>query len=141
MATSTNLGSRRNAAQMHALARVERELRANDDSGRRKYLQDFNNAFRSFDGKRDYRAGISRLTLPILVAGGSADRMAPVPNVRAAYELAGGVDKTLVIFGREWGCAQDYGHVDLIFGMAAPDEVYPVLRRWLMAHASEYRAN
>lgn len=101
----------------------------------------FNNAFRSFDGKRDYRAGISRLTLPILVAGGSADRMAPVPNVRAAYELAGGVDKTLVIFGREWGCAQDYGHADLIFGMAAPDEVYPVLRRWLMAHATEYRAN
>ena len=30
MATQTNLGSRRNAAQMHALACVEREVRAND---------------------------------------------------------------------------------------------------------------
>ena len=49
MATSTNLGSRRNAAQMHALACVEREVRANDSSGRRKYLRDFSNAFRSYE--------------------------------------------------------------------------------------------
>jgi len=53
MATSTNLGSRRNAAQMHALARVERELRANDGSGRRKYLQNFKNAFRSYESVLD----------------------------------------------------------------------------------------
>src|SRR5215831_16420989 len=53
MATSTNLGFRRNAGQMHALARVERELRANDGSGRRKYLQDFTNAFRSYDAVLD----------------------------------------------------------------------------------------
>jgi len=48
MATSTNLGSRRNAAQMHALQCVEREVRANDSSGRRKYLRDFNNAFLAY---------------------------------------------------------------------------------------------
>jgi Haem-binding uptake, Tiki superfamily, ChaN len=53
MATPTNLGSRRNAAQMHALACVERELRANDSSGRRKYLRDFNNAFRSYEAVLD----------------------------------------------------------------------------------------
>jgi heme-binding uptake protein ChaN (Tiki superfamily) len=53
MATSTNLGSRRNAAQLHALAGVEREVRANDPSGRRKYLRDFNNAFRSYDSILD----------------------------------------------------------------------------------------
>jgi hypothetical protein len=53
MATSTNLGSRRNAAQMHALACVEREVRANDSSGRRKYLRDFNNAFRSYESVID----------------------------------------------------------------------------------------
>jgi hypothetical protein len=53
MATPTNLGSRRNAAQMHALARVERELRANDPSGRRKYLRDFSKAFRSYESVLD----------------------------------------------------------------------------------------
>src|ERR1700732_2653483 len=53
MATSTNLGSRRNAAQMHALASVEREVRAYDSSGRRKYLRDFNNAFRAYESVID----------------------------------------------------------------------------------------
>ena len=48
MATSTNLGLRRNAAQRHALACVEREVRANDSSGRRKYLRDFHDAYRSY---------------------------------------------------------------------------------------------
>src|SRR5580692_9371095 len=55
MATQTNLGSRRNAAQMHALASVEREVRANDSSGRRKYLRDFSNAFRSYESVIDSR--------------------------------------------------------------------------------------
>jgi hypothetical protein len=45
----TNLGSRRNAAQLHALVCVEREVRARDSSGRRKYLRDFSNAFRSYE--------------------------------------------------------------------------------------------
>ena len=49
MATHNTLGSRRNAAQLHALAGVERELRANDHSGRRKYLRDFSQAFRSYN--------------------------------------------------------------------------------------------
>ena len=49
MATTSTLGSRRNAAQLRALAGVERELRATDSSGRRKYLQDFSHAFRSYD--------------------------------------------------------------------------------------------
>src|SRR5271155_1828801 len=53
MATSTNLGSRRNAAQMHALACVEREVRANDSSGRRKYLRDFSKAFCSYEAVLD----------------------------------------------------------------------------------------
>src|SRR5271156_6808824 len=34
---------------MHALACVEREVRANDSSGRRKYLRDFSGAFRAYD--------------------------------------------------------------------------------------------
>ena len=34
---------------MHALAGVEREIRVTDPSGRRKYLRDFSQAFRSYD--------------------------------------------------------------------------------------------
>ena len=48
MATTASLRSRRSAAQLHALAGVEREIRANDPNSRRKYLQDFSQAFRSY---------------------------------------------------------------------------------------------
>jgi hypothetical protein len=48
MASTSTFGLRRNAAQLRALAVVERELRANDSCGRRKYLRDFSDAFRSY---------------------------------------------------------------------------------------------
>jgi|SRR5579862_1341695 len=49
MATSSTLGSRRNAAQLRALAGVEREVQANDTSCRRKYLRDFKDAFQTYE--------------------------------------------------------------------------------------------
>jgi hypothetical protein len=49
MATTTTLRSRRNAAQLHALAGVTREIHSNDHNPRRKYLQDFVDAFPSYE--------------------------------------------------------------------------------------------
>jgi hypothetical protein len=48
MARDNTLGWRRSAAQRQALAEVEREIRACDPHTRRKYLRDFNQAFRSY---------------------------------------------------------------------------------------------
>ena len=48
MASASTLRWRRSAAQLHALAQVEREIRATDPNGRRKYLRDFSEAFRSY---------------------------------------------------------------------------------------------
>ncbi len=53
MSSTTNLRSRRSAAQLHALAGVEREIRAQDSHHRRKYLREFNQAFRSYDSLLD----------------------------------------------------------------------------------------
>ncbi len=53
MASPANLRSRRSAAQLHALAGVEREIRAQDSHFRRKYLREFNQAFRSYDSLLD----------------------------------------------------------------------------------------
>src|SRR5882672_2288472 len=53
MASTTNLRSRRSAAQLHALAGVEREIRAQDSHNRRKYLREFSEAFRSYDSLLD----------------------------------------------------------------------------------------
>ncbi len=49
MASTANLRSRRSAAQLHALAGVEREIRAQDSNGRRKYLREFNESFRTYE--------------------------------------------------------------------------------------------
>ncbi|MGA2856005.1 MAG: hypothetical protein ABSE40_04010 [Candidatus Sulfotelmatobacter sp.] len=53
MASSTNLRSRRSVAERHALAGVEREIRAQDSHNRRKYLRDFTQAFRNYDSLLD----------------------------------------------------------------------------------------
>src|SRR6266436_3690297 len=49
MATTGILRSRRSAAQLHAIASVEREIRAIDPASRRKYLCDFREAYRSYE--------------------------------------------------------------------------------------------
>src|SRR5437899_7915127 len=59
---ANTLLSRRTEAQLHALAGVQREIGANDHNGRRKYLQDFTRAFRS------YQSVISRDELIATVA-------------------------------------------------------------------------
>jgi Haem-binding uptake, Tiki superfamily, ChaN len=53
MATTSSLRSRRSAAQLHALTGVEREIRANDPNGQRKYLKDYNQAFLSYESVLD----------------------------------------------------------------------------------------
>ena len=49
MSSTTNLRFRRSAAERHALAGVEREIRAQDSHSRRKYLREFNQAFQDYD--------------------------------------------------------------------------------------------
>ena len=111
--------------------------------GRRVLLQfdDWieHNAFRSVDRAVDYREGIKKLTLPMLMIAGSRDRLAPPIAVEWASELSQASDKTLRIFGREHGDAQQYGHGDLIFGERAPEEVFPLIADWLAARATSCR--
>jgi hypothetical protein len=53
MATTGILRSRRSAAQLHATASVEREIRSYDQAGGRKYLRDFYDAYRSYQAVLD----------------------------------------------------------------------------------------
>jgi pimeloyl-ACP methyl ester carboxylesterase len=134
----------------HIPPRVQRQVYANMMSSMsRRVLLQFHDwirhdTFRSFDGRVDWRAGIAGLQVPLLVMGGSADKLAPPESLRAQYALAGSLsgleDKTLHIFGRDRGDRMDYGHGDLMFGEGAPLEVYPLIRAWLEAHATPLEA-
>ena len=49
MASTANLRSRRSAAELHALAGLERKIRMLDSHGRRKYLREFSQAYRDYE--------------------------------------------------------------------------------------------
>jgi len=53
MASAANLRSRRSVAELAALAGVEREIRSQDSTSRRKYLQDYTRAFRTYESVLD----------------------------------------------------------------------------------------
>ncbi len=83
-------------------------------------------SFRSMDGAVDYREALARCRQPALFVAAGRDGLAPPPVVSAAHDLWGG-PKRLVVFEPE------YGHTDLLLGRRAPEEVYPVIRDFLLA--------
>jgi hypothetical protein len=54
--------------------------------------------------------------------------------VQAGFAAWGG-EKEYWNAGREAGLSADYGHSDLIFGLRAPEEIYPRVVQWLRAHS------
>jgi pimeloyl-ACP methyl ester carboxylesterase len=77
---------------------------------------------------------LERIHTPLLVVAGSRDRLTPPSDVARVHERLGSKDKTFVVAGRESGFAHEYSHVDLVLGKHAPDEIYPLVTRWLDAH-------
>jgi pimeloyl-ACP methyl ester carboxylesterase len=89
--------------------------------------------FRSIDHRRDYRALLPGISLPILVVAGNKDLLAPPPAVKDAYDAIGSAEKQLTIVSRGNGFASNYGHLDLMLGDSAVKDVYPLVVRWLDA--------
>jgi pimeloyl-ACP methyl ester carboxylesterase len=87
--------------------------------------------FRSRDGSVDYRANLPRITVPTLVIAGAADQLATPEIVHYAYDRIGSPRKTYREFAARLGNRADYGHVDLIFGRRAPEEVFPAINAWI----------
>lgn len=85
-------------------------------------------------GTVDPIAALERSRTPLLVIGGSHDRLTPIEDVRIAYDRSGAPSKELVIAGREHGFSENYGHIDLVFGRRARDEVFPRILDWFVKH-------
>jgi poly(3-hydroxyalkanoate) synthetase len=83
--------------------------------------------FASADGLLDFRADMARIRTPVLVVAAKLDRVALTPSVKDGYRALGGPKRWLLIT-RANGALGEYGHMDLIIGERAPDEVFrPVL--------------
>jgi pimeloyl-ACP methyl ester carboxylesterase len=85
----------------------------------------------SADGKRNYSAELSSLTVPFMAISGGGDLIVPPKLVEAWMDQVGSDDKTLIEASRSNGFAADYGHLDLALGPAAPREILRPVAEWL----------
>ena len=87
----------------------------------------------------DFTEHLERITTPILIIAGNKDGLTPARDLAAVYRRIAASDKRFRIIGRGHGSAHDYSHADLVLGLHAPDDVYPVILEWLDAHRAQRR--
>jgi hypothetical protein len=92
---------------------------------------------RSVDGRTDHLAGLAGTRVPILLITGASDFGR---RARWAVERLRGTPMREVRLVRDHGCAVDYGHADLLFGLEAPTEVVPHMLGWVLDHDPAMRA-
>lgn len=78
-------------------------------------------------GPYAYEHDLNRIRAPTLLLAGQADRIVPVPTVRALCNRLETPDVRFRTLGQHFGDRADYGHADLLVGRHAPDEVYPIV--------------
>jgi poly(3-hydroxyalkanoate) synthetase len=76
---------------------------------------------------------MARIRTPILVVAGKLDRLGTPAAVRDGFRALGG-PKAWRLFGVETGTRADYGHMDLIVGDRAHEEVWPHVLEFLRRH-------
>ncbi|MBM3956517.1 MAG: alpha/beta fold hydrolase [Gemmatimonadetes bacterium] len=89
---------------------------------------------RSRDGSSVYSDRLAEVRLPLLVVAAEHDLQRPADAVKAAFDAFGSPDKTFLRPGIASGFSVDYGHDDLLAGLASPREIYPRISGWLAAH-------
>lgn len=87
--------------------------------------------FISARGDFSYQNNLAKIQLPLLLIGGEKDMLAPPEAIQLVHSTVGSRDRTLRIFGPRTKDSVSYGHLDLIVGKKAKDEVFPVIGRWL----------
>lgn len=93
-----------------------------------------NDEFRTFDRNLSYKENLGKITMPLLVVAGKKDKMAVIDDVKYAYEKITSKDKQYLELSRENKFSSDYGHIDMVFGKRAPEEVFSLILDWLERH-------
>lgn len=93
-----------------------------------------NSYFGSLDGTINFMENIQDHSMPVMMIVGSIDTFTPPSEVRLAFRRLPGEKKTLKVFGKKHGHRNEYGHIDLILGKHAPQEVFPHILEWMDSH-------
>jgi len=78
-----------------------------------------------------YEERLAEIDVPVLAFGGAADRVAPAASVRAAVARLAPPYLAYRELAERFGDVADYGHMDLILGRRAPEEVFPLILDFL----------
>lgn len=90
-----------------------------------------NKAMRDRYALFDFTDHLERITTPLLIIAGSHDRLTPARDLERVHRAVSSPQKEFRIIGKTHGAAHDYSHADLILGLHAPDDVYPLILGWL----------
>lgn len=89
--------------------------------------------FLSVDKKTDLKADMAKITTPVIVVAGRLDRIAAAPAVKDGYRALGGPKQWLLVTEAN-GAHGEYGHMDLVVGKHAGDDVWRPILEFLDAH-------
>jgi hypothetical protein len=113
MSSTINLRTRRSAAQLTALAGVEREIRSQDSHSRRKYLREFNQAFPSYESILEPQAFQELVHAPDIVLIGDYHALPAAQRYAASlFEQRSITGDRRVVLGLETIFARDQHIVD-----------------------------
>ena len=90
--------------------------------------------FESSEVNIRYWEGLERIEVPTFLLAGLVDRLSPPDDVANVFKRLGASDKKLQLFGKSTGCRFDYGHIDLVLGRWADEEIFPHIHHWLTLH-------
>lgn len=93
----------------------------------------------SRDGAEAYGDLAARSHVPTLFLAADRDRQCPGEAVRRTYERLAQQCQAhrLMVFGKDGGQQEHYGHFDLLLGRRAAEEVFPVIVHWLLRHDAD----
>jgi len=78
-----------------------------------------------------WQDNLHKIKTPIYCIAGTRDFFCPEDAIAGVIEQVGSRKKQYRVFSKANGESTDYGHGDLVCGIAAPAEIYPTLRAWL----------
>ncbi len=87
--------------------------------------------FVSADGSKDYLQSLQTLDIPLLAIAGSNDHVAPPDAVRPWVTSSASPDESFWTIGQSEGFSADYGHLDLVLGLRAREDVLFPIVEWL----------
>ncbi len=93
------------------------------------------------DGQKDWWAGLSDVSLPVLAVSAAGDHQDPTWACRKLFDQLSSEHKQFVCLGREQGFSGNFGHVEMLVSKAAQAEVWPLVARWLKDQRSPLLAS